>query len=56
MSDDKVLEALQIIKKHCEEQGINCENCKLSKRGECAIDFPPSDWKINVNKEYKFIL
>ena len=59
MNDDKVLEALQVIKKYCEEQGQPCKSCKFyNEAGECCaltID-APFEWKINVNKEYKFIL
>lgn len=29
MSDDKVLEALQVIKEYCKEQEDICENCKF---------------------------
>ena len=59
MSDDKVLEALQVIKEYCKEQEDICENCKFyNKAGEgCTLSIEaPADWKINVNKEYKFIL
>ena len=59
MNDDKVLEALQVIKKYCEEQNFNCEGCKFyvetDKRCALAIT-SPADWEINVDKKYKFIL
>ena len=29
MNDDKVLEALQVIKEYCKEQENVCENCKF---------------------------
>lgn len=59
MSDDKVLEALQVIKEYCKEQGDICENCKFYDETDeaCILEnVEPVDWKINVNKEYKFIL
>ena len=59
MDDDKVLEALQVIKKYCGEQALPCKGCKLyDETGEgCRLENEsPADWKINVNKEYKFIL
>ena len=59
MNDDKVLEALQVIKKYCEEQNANCEGCKLYAETDesCTLDInSPVEWKINIDKEYKFIL
>jgi hypothetical protein len=59
MNDDKVLEALQVIKKYCEEQNVNCEGCKLYVETDksCTLDITsPADWEINVDKKYKFIL
>ena len=59
MSDDKVLEALQVIKEYCKEQENICENCKFYDETDevCILEnVEPVDWKINVNKEYKFIL
>ena len=52
MNDDKVLEALQVIKKYC-------EGCKLYVETDksCTLDITsPADWEINVDKKYKFIL
>lgn len=58
MEDDKVFEALQVIKEYCGEQESNCEGCKLYyEDGGCALtNYVPDEWKINVNKKYKFIL
>ena len=59
MNDDKVLEALQVIKEYCKEQENVCENCKFySESYESCIFYnvEPAVWEINVNKEYKFIL
>ena len=59
MNDDKVLEALQVLKKYCEEQKANCESCKfyIEAYNSCTLSInSPNEWKINVDKEYKFIL
>lgn len=59
MNEDKVLEALQVIKKYCEEQEPPCKGCKFyDETGDGCIfeNESPAEWKINVNKEYKFIL
>lgn len=58
MEDDKVLEALQVIKEYCRGQNLDCENCRLwDGNDSCTLSIDvPSDWKIKQNKEYKFIL
>lgn len=60
MNDDEVLEALQVIKKYCGEQAQDsCKGCRLyNEAGKgCTLSIDsPFEWRINVNKEYKFIL
>jgi hypothetical protein len=52
----QVLEVLHYIKKVCEEQEPNCDDCMFcGSNGFCSIQDPPENWKLkDCEKEEKW--
>jgi hypothetical protein len=51
--DDKLLEALKVIKEECKKHD-SCSTCPMSVRGDaCGIDdSSPNDWKLVPRTTY----
>lgn len=51
-SKEEIINALKVLQDTCKErQGLSpCENCPLSKNGECVLqERAPDDWKIKAS-------
>ena len=55
--DDSVIEALITIQKYCKKYE-ECEGCRMTDEdGNCGIrEKIPMDWKINKDREIKYLL
>lgn len=50
----QILEVLHYIKKVCEKQEANCDDCMFcGSYGFCSIQETPENWELKENKEEK---
>ena len=42
--DEKLLDALKVVKKHCEK--CDCYECPMAYEDSCMLERDPKDWKL----------
>lgn len=56
--DQEIIDALCIIQNKCVMDcgSIGCNNCRFGEsNGDCLLAHRPRSWKINNNREFKFL-
>ena len=55
---EEIVNALNLIKKVCEEQSDCFDSCPFETNGRCAIsEFDnPSEWNVNIENSWKVLI